>query len=72
LSESVLGEALDHEIRHIVATGSIYQEILSTAEKAGSDLIVIGAHDPDLKDFLLGPNASRIVRHAKCSVHVVR
>ena len=72
LSESVLGEAFDHEIRHIVATGSIYQEILSTAEKAGSDLIVIGAHNPDLKDFLLGPNAARIVRHAKCSVHVVR
>ncbi|MGI9389997.1 MAG: universal stress protein [Boseongicola sp.] len=72
LSSSVLGEAADRDVRHLVATGSVYQEILSTAEKAGSDLIVIGAHDPDLKDFLLGPNAARIVRHAKCSVHVVR
>ena len=72
LSASVLGETLDRDARHIVATGSVYQEILSTAEKAGSDLVVIGAHDPDLKDFLLGPNAARIVRHAKCSVHVVR
>ncbi|MCK5168128.1 MAG: universal stress protein, partial [Rhodospirillaceae bacterium] len=26
----------------------------------------------DLKDFLLGPNAARIVRHADCSVLVVR
>lgn len=72
LSTAVLGEATDRDVRHIVATGSVYQEILNTAEKAGSDLIVIGAHDPDLKDFLLGPNAARIVRHAKCSVHVVR
>jgi universal stress protein F len=72
MSLSVLGNALDSDARHIVATGSVYQEILNTAEKAGSDLIVIGAHDPDLKDFLLGPNASRIVRHARCSVHVVR
>ncbi len=72
LSASVLGDEANHDTRHIVATGSVYQEILKVADKAGSDLIVIGAHDPDLKDFLLGPNASRIVRHAKCSVHVVR
>jgi len=72
LSVSILGDAFDHETRHIVATGSVYQEILRTAEKAASDLIVIGAHDPDLKDFLLGPNAARIVRHAKCSVYVAR
>ena len=72
LCASVLGDALDDDARHIVATGSVYQEILNAAEMAGSDLIVIGAYDPDLKDFLLGSNASRIVRHAKCSVHVVR
>ena len=36
------------------------------------DLIVIGAHKPDFKDYLLGPNAARVVRHSHCSVHVVR
>ncbi|MFY2822514.1 universal stress protein, partial [Ruegeria sp. MALMAid1280] len=46
--------------------------ILHTAAEAGSDLIVIGAHKPDLKDYLLGPNAARVVRHSTVSVYVVR
>jgi nucleotide-binding universal stress UspA family protein len=37
-----------------------------------ADLIVLAAHRPELKDYLLGPNASRVVRHAKCSVYVIR
>ncbi len=32
----------------------------------------IGSHRPELKDYLLGPNAARVVRHANCSVLVVR
>ena len=39
---------------------------------SGATLIVIGAHRPDLKDYLLGPHAARVVRHAECSVLVVR
>ena len=56
----------------VVANGTVYEEILETAKKSGCDLIVIGSHRPDLKDFLLGPNAARVVRHAACSVLVVR
>ncbi|KIC44116.1 universal stress protein [Ruegeria sp. ANG-S4] len=69
---STLGEDRNASIRHVVATGTAYQEILKTAESAGSDLIVIGAHKPDLKDYLLGPNAARVVRHSNVSVYVVR
>ncbi|CAN0603295.1 unnamed protein product [Ectocarpus sp. 12 AP-2014] len=69
-------KALDAEqnekTRHIIATGRAYAEVLSVAEKSGADLIVVGAHTSDLADYLLGPNAARIVRHAKCSVYVVR
>jgi universal stress protein F len=68
----VLGSERNAEIRHVVATGTAYQEILSVAKTAGSDLIVIGAHAPDLKDYLLGPNAARVIRHSDCSVFVVR
>lgn len=56
----------------IVANGTVYEEILEVAGKTKCDLIIISAHRPDLKDFLLGPNAARVVRHAKCSVLVVR
>ena len=52
--------------------GSIYREILAQAKADKSDLIIIGCHKPDLADFLLGPNAARVVRHATCSVFVVR
>lgn len=55
-----------------VLHGPIYDEILRAADKLGVDLIVIGAHRPDLKDYLLGPNAARVVRHARQSVYVVR
>ncbi len=69
---AALGDERNARIRHVVATGTAYQEILHTAKEAGSDLIVIGAHKPDLKDYLLGPNAARVVRHSTVSVYVVR
>ncbi|MEO3435330.1 universal stress protein [Inquilinus sp. CAU 1745] len=52
--------------------GTIYQEIVETAEELPADLIVMTSHRPTLKDYLLGPNAARVVRHAKSSVHIVR
>jgi len=58
--------------RRIVAEGKIYREILKAAKTIDADLIVMGSHHPELKDYLLGPNAARVVRHADCSVMVVR
>jgi nucleotide-binding universal stress UspA family protein len=58
--------------RRIVAEGKIYREILSAARTIEADLIVMGSHHPELSDYLLGPNAARVVRHAACSVLVVR
>lgn len=62
----------DVTVQHIVAHGSIYQEILHCAKDIGADLIVMASHRPDLEDYLIGPNASRVTRHADCSVLVVR
>lgn len=72
LSASVLSKERNASVRHIVASGRAYEVILKTARKAGTDLIVIGAHKPDFKDYLLGPNSARVVRHSECSVFVVR
>jgi universal stress protein F len=55
-----------------VRVGGIYHEILAEAAEWGSDLIVIGSHRPVVTDYLLGSNAKTIVRHAICSVLVVR
>ena len=56
----------------IVASGTVYKEILRVAGEIGCDIIVMASHRPELKDYLLGPNAARVVRHANCSVLVVR
>ena len=55
-----------------VAHGTIYQEVISAANAKGCDLIVLSSHRPETKDYLLGPNAARVVRHANQSVFVVR
>lgn len=61
------------KVQVIVAEGpSVYKEILHTAEQIDADLIVMGSHVPELMDYLLGPNAERVVRHARQSVLVVR
>ena len=59
-------------VEHYVETGSIYGGILAVADRTGTDLIVLSSHRPEMKDYLLGANASRVVRHARCSVFVVR
>ncbi|KAB7613777.1 universal stress protein [Amylibacter sp. SFDW26] len=68
----VIGDQENAKVRHIISTGNAYDEVLKVAKEANTTLIVVGAHKPDFKDYLLGPNAARIVRHSKCSVYVVR
>ena len=55
-----------------VRLGGVYPEILAEASEWGADLIVIGSHRPAMSTYLLGSNAKTVVRHAKCSVLVVR
>lgn len=42
------------------------------ANTHGADCIVIASHQPGMKDFFLGSTAARVVRHAHCTVHVLR
>lgn len=60
------------EARPHVAHGRVYEQIIAAADKLNADAIVMAAHTPELSDYLLGPNAARVVRHAKQSVFVVR
>lgn len=62
----------DIKVQHIVAEGTVYGEILRVAKDVGADLILMASHRPELQDYLLGPNAARVVRHANISVLVVR
>jgi nucleotide-binding universal stress UspA family protein len=62
----------DVPIQHIIAHGTIYKEINAAAQRIKADLIIVASHRPGLGDYLLGPNAARVVRHSKRSVLVVR
>ncbi len=62
----------DVHSKAVVRRGTIYDEILRVAGDIRADLIVMGSHRPTLQDYLLGPNAARVVRHARQSVLVVR
>lgn len=70
--ETVLGPDPDRYVRHLVATGTVYEQVLRAAEADRATIIVIGSHRPAFRDYLLGPNAARVVRHSNCSVFVVR
>ena len=55
-----------------VVEGHSGRTILDWAEEHGPDLIVIASHRPGLQDYFLGSTAAQVVRHAQCSVHVLR
>lgn len=48
------------------------RSIIDVAKDNAVDCIVIGSHKPGLIDYLLGSTAARVVRHARCAVHVLR
>ena len=60
------------KVTSAVRMGAVYNEVLAEAEKQNCDLIVVGSHHPSMSTYLLGSNAATIVRHAPCSVLVVR
>jgi nucleotide-binding universal stress UspA family protein len=59
-------------VKTYVLYGTIYDQIIKAAKECGADLIVMGSHRPALEDYLIGPNAARVMRHAKQSVFIVR
>lgn len=73
LTELAAGIAIDPALlSSVVRIGGVYPEILTEADEWDADLIVIGSHRPAMSTYLIGSNAKSVVRHAKCSVLVVR
>jgi len=56
----------------VVRFGAAYHEVLVEAREWGADLILLSSHRPTMSTYLLGSNAAKIVRHATCSVMVLR
>lgn len=69
--QTLVGEAgMEASVR--ILAGQAPRAILTAGEEAKADLVIVSSHRPGLSDYLLGSTAARIVRHAQCSVLVIR
>ncbi|MFD1341108.1 universal stress protein [Litorisediminicola beolgyonensis] len=68
--KGLLADAPD--VKLDVVTGHAPNTILDRIKEDGVDLVVLRSHKPGLQDWVIGSTAGRVVRHAPCSVHVIR
>ncbi|WP_371229052.1 universal stress protein [Roseovarius sp. 2305UL8-3] len=63
----------DATVSEVLLEGqSAGRTITEYARKHSADCIVLASHKPGMKEFFLGSTAALVVRHAHCSVHVLR
>ncbi len=67
-----LAASADVEVEAEVRVGHPYKTILEVAEEKKAELIIVASHQPGLQKYFLGSTAAKVVRHATCSVIVVR
>jgi len=60
------------DVKTVLLSGHAGRTITEYAGSVSADCIIVGSHKPGLQDYLLGSTAARVVRHASCSVHVLR
>ena len=61
------------KVQTIVRHGVVHEQVLNLAKEINADQIIIGARRTgSVGDFLIGSNSARVVRHATCSVNVIR
>ncbi len=61
-------------VKYLVSSGKIYEEISDIAESLGSSLIVMGTDGTpkDIKKKFIGSNANKVVRLAPCPVITIK
>lgn len=55
-----------------VVHGHSARTILDWSASNNVDCIIVSSHKPGIQDYFLGGTAARVVRYAKCAVHVIR
>jgi len=67
-----IADGLAGPVATVVVEGHGGRAILQPAGPDRTDCIVMGSHRPGFQDVFFGSTAAHVVRHAPCSVHVVR
>ncbi|WP_168012088.1 universal stress protein [Halomonas salinarum] len=70
LSESLKVENVTMNV--VTREGGAHDQILEYASEIGADAILMMASRPGFTDYFIGSTAERVVRHAGCSVFVIR
>ena len=70
--QAIVDEFGGTDVEVVTLNGHPARTIVELARTEGFDCIVIPSAQPGWEHFLLGSTASGVVRHARCSVHVVR
>ena len=70
--DQVVQELSDLGVDVVVKHGYPARAIVDLAKDEGHDCIVVASSQPDWRHLLLGSTAAGVVRHAHCSVHVLR
>ena len=71
--EALARKTPECEIENVVSSERAAHAICTRADKIGAGLVVVGSHSRQgLERALLGSVAERVVRHAPCSVLIVR
>lgn len=60
------------EVEVEVRVGIPYKTILEVAKEKSAEMIIVASHQPEQQSYFLGSTAAKVVRHATCSVLVVR
>jgi len=60
------------DARTELVEGQTGRAIVDYASANKIDCIILASHRPGIENIFLGSTASRVVRHAKCAVHVIR
>ncbi len=72
LAELLESEQLPQSTKIHIDTGKPYRIILDCITDADNQAIVMSSHNPKLSDVVLGSVAAHVVKHAICSVLVIR
>ena len=67
-----LAESASIAVEVEVLVGHAYKTILEVAKEKSAELIIVASHQPELQNYFLGSTSAKVVRHATCSVLVVR
>ncbi len=61
-----------NKISFNIRNGTVHREIMEEAKRINADAIVMMATKPGFRNYFISSTAERVVRHAVCSVFVIR